>query len=55
MIERANQVDPAGPAPAEPRSESPAVSGRPGVRYALVGVLIVVAWLVLCMFLRKVF
>jgi hypothetical protein len=55
VIERANQVDPAGAAQPEPRAESPAVTGRTGVRYALVGMLIVIAWLVLCLFLRRVF
>lgn len=55
MIDRANQVDPAVPAPPEPRVDSPAVSGRTGVRYAVVGMLIVIAWLVLCMLLRRMF
>ena len=55
MIERANQVDPVGPAQPERGTAPPADGGRSGVRYALVGILIVLAWLLLCMFLRRVF
>ena len=61
MIERANQADPAA-GPARPRSRRPRSPcrrpirpGRAGVVYALVGILIVVGWLVLCMYLRRVF
>ena len=55
MIERANKAEPARPAQPESKIEPPADSGRTGVRYALFAVLIVVAWLVLCMVLRLVF
>ena len=55
MIERANQVDSAESAPPDSGTRTPAVSGRTGVRYAVFGILIVVAWLLLCMFLRRVF
>jgi hypothetical protein len=62
VIERANQADPAAqprpsaePAAPEPVSGGRSELGRAGVVYALVGILIVVGWLVLCMYLRKVF
>jgi hypothetical protein len=63
VIERANQADPAAPAPEpapEPAVREPPAGARSepvraGVVYALVGILIVVGWLVLCMYLRKVF
>ena len=54
MFERAHQAEPARPAQPESKNEPPVNSGRFGVRYALFAVLIVVAWLVLCMFLRQV-
>jgi hypothetical protein len=62
VIERANQADPAAPVPPVPDPPPPDVVpparselGRAGVGYALAGILIVVGWLVLCMYLRKVF
>jgi len=55
VFERASQAEPARPAQPESRSEPPVNSGPTGVLYALAAVLIVVAWLVLCMFLRQVF
>jgi len=59
VIERANQADPATarpvPEPAAPEPATRSELGRTGVVYALVGLLIVVGWLVLCMYLRKVF
>jgi hypothetical protein len=58
VIERANQADPAPvpePAPADSGAGARSELGRAGVVYALAGILIVVGWLVLCMYLRKVF
>jgi hypothetical protein len=58
VIERANQADAApdpGPAPPDSGAGARSELGRVGVVYALAGILIVAGWLVLCLYLRKVF